>query len=324
MQNRQVYQLRRTFVSIVQAIMQNISTVKGILLFVLGLWCCSIQAGYAQSNPFDLVPRLGAVASADTVNAAATNNPFDIVPPATGSEAAAPPTSRSVEPEFELERKPVVTVDSRYRRLLLITTMASLLLLTILVTLFRGQLSRAYRAFISDNMLNQLQREFEGGGGFPYYLFYLLFIVTGGFYLFLLTHQLGYSMASTPFWSLMYGMGFVAAFSVAKHSILGFIGFVFPVRKETALYNLTIMVFNIVLGLILIVANLLLAYVTEELFQILAYGTLGAVAAVYLFLALRGLFLGSRFLAFHKFHFLLYICTIEIAPVVIIAKLIIS
>lgn len=304
--------------------MQNISVSKGFLLLVFWLSWGGLQLFYAQNNPFDLVPRLGAVAQQDTNELAPTGNPFDVVPPSTSSEAAAPATSRSVEPEFKLDREPVVTVDSQYRRLLLIATMASLLLLTILVTLFRGQLSRAYRAFISDNMLNQLQREFEGGGGFPYYLYYLLFVFTAGFYLFLLTHQLGYYLAPTPFWSLVYSMGFVAAFFIAKHLILSFIGFVFPVQKETATYNLTIMVFNIVLGLILIVANLLLAYVSEELFQVLAYGTLGAIGAVYVFLALRGLLLGSRFLAFHKFHFLLYICTVEIAPIVIIAKLIIS
>ena len=305
-------------------IMQNISVSKGFLLLVFWLSCGGLQLSYAQNNPFDLVPRLGAAAPIDTSGEVAAGNPFDIAPPSAGSETAAPATSRSVEPEFKLDREPVVTVDSQYRRLLLIATMVSLLLLTILVTLFRGQLSRAYRAFISDNMLNQLQREFEGGGGFPYYLYYLLFVFTAGFYLFLLTHQLGYYLASTPFWSLMYAMGFVAVFFIAKHLILSFIGFVFPVQKEIATYNLTIMVFNIMLGLILIVANLLLAYVSEELFQVLGYGTLVAIGAVYVFLALRGLLVGSRFLAFHKFHFLLYICTVEIAPIVIIAKLIIS
>jgi len=39
---------------------------------------------------------------------------------------------------------------------------------------------------------------------------------------------------------------------------------------------------------------------------------------------LRGLLLANKFVLFHKFHFLLYICIVEIAPVVLVLKLIFS
>ena len=51
-------------------------------------------------------------------------------------------------------------------------------------------------------------------------------------------------------------------------------------------------------------------------------GALPMSGLTYIFRSLRGLFVAGRFLAFHKFHFLLYICTVEIAPVLILIKLI--
>jgi hypothetical protein len=307
----------------VQTVKTNIANPRRRFALLLLLTLCSAYTVLSQSNPFDLTPRLNTPQGVDTSITEGTGNPFDVVAPPPG-QASSPSASRSVEPAFELKREPVVTVDSQYKRLALIATLISLLLLTILVTLFRGQLSRAYRAFMSDNMLNQLQREYEGGGGFPYYLYYVLFLFNAGFYVYLLAHHNSVSIAATPFWSLLYSIGFVAAFFLSKHLLLTFVGSVFPVRKEIASYNLTIVVFNIVLGLILIIANLLLAYASESLFEVLTYGTLGAVGAVYLFMALRGLFIAGRLIAFHKFHFLLYICTVEIAPIAVIAKLIIS
>ncbi len=291
----------------------------GFLLVLLPSWALG------QGNPFDLVPRLSSTEQSDTLGAMDTGNPFDIRPPETPEEAVdAPAATRSLQPELVPERSPVVTIDSRYRRVLLIGVIGMLLLVTVLVTLFRGQLSRAYRAFLNDNMLNQLQREREGGGGLPYYLFYLLFMVNAGFYLFLLSHRHGQPVAESPLMSLAIGIGAVAAFFLGKHLLLAIIGAIFPVGKEVKMYSLTIMVFNIILGLILLLANLLLAYTGEDMLEGLTYGTLGAIGAMYLFLILRALFQASRLLVFHKFHFLLYICTVEVAPVLILVKLILG
>jgi len=43
-----------------------------------------------------------------------------------------------------------------------------------------------------------------------------------------------------------------------------------------------------------------------------------------LFRGLRGLFIARRFFAWHKFHFLLYLCTVEIAPAIVLIKLILQ
>ena len=45
------------------------------------------------------------------------------------------------------------------------------------------------------------------------------------------------------------------------------------------------------------------------------------IFGITVFCILRGLFLASKYLSFHKFHFFMYLCTVEIAPVLVVVKL---
>ncbi|MEQ8705153.1 MAG: DUF4271 domain-containing protein [Phaeodactylibacter sp.] len=305
---------------------QPVKRIASISLFCMltgVLLVFAVSPAAAQANPFDLTPRLSAKAKADTLlgTTPVTGNPFDIMPAQpneTSSERILPP------PDAGFSSKPVVTIDSRYNRVVFITMVAGLLLLTILITLFRAQLGRAYRAFLNDNLLNQLQREREGGGGLPYYLFYGLYMVSAGFFVFLLTEYFKVPVTDSPLRSLLFCMFGVALFWLGKHLLLTFIRLVFPVEKEVRIYNMTLVVFNLILGVFLIIGNGLFAYGPQTMKMPLLYLLLTVIAGVYLFMFLRSLFSVGRFVSFHKFHFLLYICTVEIAPILILVKLLIE
>lgn len=304
-----------------------------IRLRAAALLCLALLSGslvaFGQANPFDLAPRLPDSVQMDTLLdvAAVSGNPFDLVAPSPGAPIGAiapeaPPPQSVVESPFS--PKPSITIDSSYRRMLLILTLSSLLLLTILVTFFRTHLIRAYRAFLNDNMLTHLQRERDSGGALPYFLFYGLFFFNAGFYAFLLARYFGLSIPATPWPAFLSAAAVVAIFFLGKHLLLSIMGGIFPVRKEAKLYSSTMMTFNIILGILLIVANLMIAYSSESNLTLAVYGSLGLAGLLYLFMALRSLLIASRFLAFHKFHFLLYLCSVEIAPVAILAKLILN
>ena len=312
---------RTTFVRLVTTF-GNISAFNRSWVLALFVWSSASAGLVGQSNPFDLVPRLPESSVADTLfePAGVVGNPFDVVPPAEESAAFLPPEPIVAEdPAFS--PKPVVTIDSRYRRVVLIVTATIIFLLTILVTLFRAQLGRAYRAFQNDNLMNQLQREREGGGGLPYYLFYALFLLNAGFLLFLLTEHYDAPLTPSAWRSLGWCVSGITAFFLGKHLLLTVIRWIFPVDKEVRIYNLTIVVFNLILGLGLVVGNSLLAFGPEEMKWWVIRALIGLIGGVYLFMILRSLLSASRFIAFHKFHFLLYICTVEIAPVLILVRL---
>ncbi len=305
----------------------NPKSVAHILLFVVAALAGAAAEAHGQANPFDLSPRLPEkTAAALPEQEAALGNPFDITVPSQKAARLQPQAQpvQKMAPAGSEKKSSRTTAQQASSRMLLIVHLSVALLITILVTFFRPHLGRAYRAFLNDNLLAQLQRERESGGGLPYYLFYGLFMISGGLFLYLLATYSGYAIAPAPLASLAWAVFAVAAFFLAKHLVLGLIGYIFPVSKEVALYSMTIITFNLILGLFLAAGNVPLAYAGEELQPFIAYGLLAVVGAVYLFMSLRGLFIGSRFLAFHKFHFLLYICTVEIAPVLILARLISS
>ncbi len=297
---------------------------------ILSFFLLLALLGYSQEsgNPFELSPRLAAPPVKDTAVVADTGNPFDLVAPSTvaGKEAPERPAPPKKSEKASEQTAPLANelALSSYKRFLLITNMGALLLLAVLLTLFRAQLGRAYRAFTNDKLLNQLQREREVGAGLPYYLYYGFFMINAGFFIYLISRYYGVSVAEGPWRSLLYCIAGISGLFIAKHLLLGIIAAIFPVQKEASLYNFTIVIFGIILGIVLLVANLLLSYVPEEYSWHLLMGTLGIIALVYLFRYLRGLFIAERFLLFHKFHFLLYICTVEIAPAVVLARLIIG
>ena len=303
--------------------MQTLRNTTGGLLVIAALAILLPLFPFAQggSNPFDLSPRLSLPdVEEDTATAPGTGNPFDLVAPSKASAPSKPAVKPSARPE-ESAKAPA-PLQNTYRTFLLITNILLLLLLTILLTIFRGQASKAYRAFLNDNLLSQLQREREAGGGLPYYFFYGFFMINAGFFVFLLARYYGLSFSNNDWVGLLYSIGGVAGLFLAKHLLLGFLAFVFPIGKEVHLYSFTIIVFSIMLGFFLVIVNLLLSYSPEDTTQLVLYGAYAGIAATYLFRSLRGLFIGNRFLLFHKFHFLLYICTVEIAPVLVLAKLV--
>ena len=103
--------------------------------------------------------------------------------------------------------------------------------------------------------------------------------------------------------------------------MLRIFGSVFPVAKEVKLYNFTIIIFNIVLGVLFVPLSLFLAYGPDNLMIGVLYLTGVIVLLTYLYRSIRALLIGGKFLSFHKFHFFMYLCTAELAPLALVIKL---
>ncbi len=290
---------------------------KSILL-LLTMLCGAVLPTFAwqSSNPFDLTPRLQQPDKQPITNEVLdTGNPFDLI-------AAPPSAPRRERPVISPVRKSVSEAGKR-SLFLFSAVMTVLVSLTLLTTLFRGFFSRSWQAFINENMLNQFFREREGVGGLSYFFLYGFFFVNVGLFVwFILDYfQINIRLINNHFvlW-LCCTFGVMGLF-LAKHLLLSIIGLIFPIQKETAFYSFVIMIFSIIIGLLLVPVNLGLAYGPASTREGLLYGALLAIGLIYLYRVLRGLIIANRFLLFHKFHFLLYICSVEIAPVMILVKL---
>ncbi|MEY3052825.1 MAG: hypothetical protein RLY31_2610 [Bacteroidota bacterium] len=276
------------------------------------------------ATPFDLLPRVSAAQETDTVDILASSNPFDLVRTRTVMEAP-----RKNGPGFRIDSRRTNRMTAKqkedvYQRFIFVMVLVMVILLTIIVTLFRVLLLKIWQAFKSDILLNQLYREQGAGMYLAYGLLYLLFFLNAGIFTFLACRHLQIELAPTNMASLATVTFGISGFFLLKHLLLGYAGYIFSIQRETGLYQFTIMIFHVIIGLFLAIGILFMAYAPEGTRNYWLFGVAGSSAAVYLFLLLRGMFIAAPFLAHHKFHFLLYICTVEIAPVVLVAKLLMS
>ncbi|MEM1120306.1 MAG: DUF4271 domain-containing protein, partial [Bacteroidota bacterium] len=197
--------------------------------------------------------------------------------------------------------------------------LALLAFLTTVITLSRKRLEQVRRAFYNDNYCRQLHRANQGRFSLGYFLLYLLFFMNFGLFFFLAARQFNLNVSNSFGTLVLVCLGVILVF-VGKHLLLYFLEQTFPFGKEIKLYSFTIMIFSIVLGIILFPINVFAAFSPESLKSIIIIGGLGAILATYSFRSLRGISIGSRYFMLHTFHFLLYLCAVEILPIVVVLK----
>lgn len=286
------------------------------------------------ANPFDLQTRQGEatllVDSAhiaiplDTTTAGRLANPFDL------RSAATPSVDRPSGGLKDTERLRVIANEEAYkpsqssRAWLLGIVIGGLLLTTISLTFFRTLYIKCYKAAMNDNMLNQLFREREGSGLLPFAFVYVVFLYHFALFVYQ-TNELWSLWVRQPIQQQLPVIAAVTMFALLlKHLTLGMLGYIFPVTKESRLYSFTIMLFAILAGLVLTPLNLILTYSPADWQKPVVWIAIGALVILYLLHTVRGMVIANRFIFLYQFHFLLYLCVIEIMPVLYLYKLMYS
>jgi hypothetical protein len=295
---------------------------KLLLLTGCLLWSLNLATGQNAANPFELVPRLDKAqrqANTPETPAAGTdsmNNPFDLI---YDSPRDIDTTPYEVDPKLD----PIITNDKE--RFFFFAIGIMVLLFTSGVSLVGNYLNKSFQSFVYDNAFNQYYREQEGRGAAPYFVLYILFFINLGFFLVLLFDYYQVSIPIPSYYLQWLVFSTIAAtLFLFKQFILILIRWIFPVESDIRRYIFLIIVFSIVIGTLLVPANLLIAYGPDGSKDYVLWGTIILIGLVYLLRAIRGLFIANRQLLFHRFHFLLYICTVEIAPIAILVRLILN
>jgi hypothetical protein len=194
----------------------------------------------------------------------------------------------------------------------------SILLLTFLVNVNRLVVSNIFRTIFNDNYFNLMFREYRRGDTpLLHRLLYVLFFLNAGLFVYLSLSRIPFLSAHTP---LVYCVGGITLLYLIKHSVLRIAGGIFPIQKEMNQYSYAVMIYNIFLGVVLIPINGLLAFGPSGMSGALFFISVGIIILFYLVRQIRGLFIGSAHILYQKFHFFLYLCTTEIAPLLILIK----
>jgi hypothetical protein len=195
-----------------------------------------------------------------------------------------------------------------------------LVFLASLWVLFRGLLRQCIAGVVNDSVLTQLYRRRSEGQVAALWLAYLYFLLIAGMYLFLLARQAGLAAG----WGSLAGWLFASLLTAAvlglKLVVLHLLGRIYGLRKPVSRYTFLLMVFAIVTGLFLFPLNLLVSYAPPGWTTPLLLGGLTLLALVYFLHLLRGTFIARPYLSGRPLHFLLYLCLIEVAPILLVYR----
>jgi Domain of unknown function (DUF4271) len=255
-----------------------------------------------------------------------SDNPFDIVSGGNASQRVDTTAKDSGQVKTATPSKtaqPSLLEPSIYtNNFLFWIFLVSLILMALVVANARAFISNAYSAVMSDSALRQIYKEPVGWGSAPYLSLYALYWLGLSIFIYLLLPHFGVSLPYGKMTTFLLCLAGVSGIYVLKHLVLYLIALIFPVSKQVRTYNFIILTVGVILGLLLMPLNIFIAYAPESLSTIFIYITFGVIGLAYLVRSLRGLMVASPFLVDNKFHFLLYLCTVEFAPLLIIIKLV--
>jgi Domain of unknown function (DUF4271) len=304
---------------------------KNILILVLAsilvqyLPAQSTDVSGAARNPFEIGSRLPKGVSGSNGGELVSSNPFDVVqhiPPGATTQGVSNVSKGSDSQGGSVLELPKGNALPKYFTLIVILLFTAFF--TFAITANRGALLKAWRSFLSSNSMGLAQREAAGFvGSTPYYLMYSSFLLQAGMFVFLIVQAFNPTGVYNNFWAFLLCMLGSMVLFLSKHVLLRIVRWLFPsIKNEIERYNFLIVVFNCVLGFFLLPFNFLVAFASSDDIRLfLALWTLGLGVIFIAYRGIRALGMSMKILTGNQFHFLLYLCSAEVAPALILLKL---
>jgi hypothetical protein len=274
------------------------------------------------SNPFEQVWKLNAAQSLHPDSATiftALRNPFDVV-------AHRVPIAKAIQANTGTTKVASIRkIVLRQQNTTFVwwALIAILGFLALTINARKGVLKLAWDSFVSNSLMVLNQRDISSPTKkIPLYLLYIHFLLNMGMFVFLFFRSLtGEEYNKFAYFALITLL--VTAFFLFKHTLLSVLGAIFPAKKEFAQLDFLLLNFNAILGLFLLPFNFILALMPGAE-RILPFWVAGIIVIFYIFRQMRSIMVGSKIIFQYLFHFLLYLCTIEFVPLLILLKILLK
>ncbi len=287
------------------------------LVVIAGMCMGQIEA-QTSANPFDIVWHSSDEQVLTVVPL--TGNPFDIVPRAGSTQPLA--VNEPSSPKQTVAQR-LTTPASRdaYRQLIFFLLLDGFILFTILYLLFGQWLRKVWQSIRNPQLLAALYREWGGRVHFPLLMWYGFFVYSLSTTLLLGALHLGLMPVASrvPWRQWVLFLAATAGWLVVRHLLLRVVGAIF--RSESLrLYSFAITTYNVVLGVVFIPIALAWAYGLPSWHGALVWISGGLLLLAYIYRAMSLLAHVGVAMLKRPFLFLLYICAVEIAPIVVAVK----
>jgi len=198
------------------------------------------------------------------------------------------------------------------------------LLVSIIRLAYQKYFHDLFRAFLNPTLSQRQLKDQLSQSPFPNFLFNAFFIISLGMYLYLVLYRKQVFPQAEP-WMLIPGLiALVALVYGTKYVVLRFCGWLFGNADLADAYIFILYLINKILGVLLVPFLVILAFCSAEIAQTFLYISIFFIILLVIYRYIRSYSLVKQYLSFSKLHFFLYLCAFEVAPVLILTKVLLN
>ncbi|KAA2244705.1 DUF4271 domain-containing protein [Chitinophaga agrisoli] len=180
--------------------------------------------------------------------------------------------------------------------------------------------SDLFRAFLNPTLSQRQLKDQLSQSPFPNFLLNMFFVISVGLYLYLLMYRQQY-IFNADAWLLIPGLIILVALIYGiKFVVLRFCGWLFGNSDLADAYIFILNLINKVLGILLVPFLVILAFCQPEIARAFLYISLFFITLLIGYRYVRAYSVVKQYLSFSKLHFFLYLCAFEVAPVLLLTK----
>nr|WP_294900553.1 DUF4271 domain-containing protein [uncultured Pedobacter sp.] len=209
---------------------------------------------------------------------------------------------------------------NKYPTWFLVAILTLLTMFGVVRLVFSKEIANLFRAFFDNRVLSQIDKEENVLITWQFIFLYLIFSFTVGLFICLLMYKTGASSAATDFSSFLIVSLAAFVFFGLKIFTIKFLGFLFELQKLTREYLNIIYLTYINSLFLLLPATFILTFVGFNHGHLVIWGF---VVLFSIFIGFQLLRLTFKILLNHqlsKFYLFLYLCTLEICPILLFVK----
>lgn len=201
---------------------------------------------------------------------------------------------------------------------------ALVLYLALIRLVFYKYINVMFTLFFRASMRHQQLREQMLQTPLPAFLMNIFFVITLAAYCTFLAGHFNRPIAESFGSSILSFSTLIALLYIGKFVILKAAGWVFNVSVATDTYIFIVFLVNKVLGVFLLPILVLMAFPTPYLFPVTLVSSYGLIAAMFVYRHLIAYKPLRTEIKLSRFHFFLYLCAFEIAPLLLIYKVLLE
>lgn len=203
---------------------------------------------------------------------------------------------------------------------LVYTVAGVLLLLGVVRLVYLKFFSDLFRAFLNPTLSQRQLKDQLSQSPLPNFILNVFFAISLGLYLYLIMYRQQYA-PNADAWILIPGLVIlVAVIYSLKFVVLRFCGWLFGSSELADAYIFILYLINKVLGILLTPFLVLVAFCEPEIARTFMYISIFFIVLLVAYRYIRSYSVVKQYLSFSKLHFFLYLCAFEVAPVLILSK----